>query len=236
MRASLVPAYVIHRRAFSETSLILELFTRDYGRVGLLAKGARRPKSRWAGNLEPFQLVQVSWTGRGELPTLTGVDLSPSRIRLEGRKIVSGLYLNELIMRLTARHDAHPELFEHYGIAVGELWAADHEEAALRVFEKRLLDAIGYGLLTHQEADTGEAIIASAQYHYIREFGPSRQSQAGCLVSGGVLLALEAEQLSSADQLQEAKRLMRFLLAPHLGEKPLYTRALYQPPVNSRLR
>jgi len=230
MRASLIPAYVIHRRPFSETSLILEAFTRDHGRIGLLAKGARRPKSRWSGTLEPFQLLRLSWSGRGELPSLTDVDLSPSRIRLEGRKIVAGLYLNELIMRLTARHDPHAELFEHYGLAVGELWAAEREETALRVFEKRLLDAIGYGVLTQHEADSGDVIVADKQYHYGLEFGPSRQSGKGCVVSGHVLLALEAEALSSPEELRQAKRLMRFLLAPHLGEKPLYTRALYQPP------
>ena len=230
MRETLAPAYVLHRRPFSETSLILETFTRDHGRVGLLAKGARRAKSRWSGLLEPFQRVALSWSGRGELPSLTSVEVSHTSRRLVGREVIAGLYLNELLMRLTVRHDAHPELFEHYGGALAGLSGGVSEEAALRLFEKRLLDSIGYGLVTQYEADTGEAIVANAEYHYVRELGPSKGSVTGCRVSGEVLLALESEDLTGAEQLRQAKRLMRFLLAPHLGDKPLHTRALYETP------
>ena len=228
MRVSLTPIYVIHRRPYSETSAIVEAFTRDHGRIGLLAKGARRPRSRWAGALEPFQTLLASWSGRGALPTLTGLEVVPPRHRLDGALVIAGLYLNELLMRLTTRHDPHPELFEHYATAIGGLATGQSQETTMRVFEKRLLDTIGYGLMTHHDADTGECLVADDDYYYVRDHGPSRQPQAGCKVSGEVLLALATESLTGEHQLREAKRLMRFVLAPHLGDKPLQTRTLYQ--------
>lgn len=229
MRITLTPAFVLHRRPYSETSLVVELFSRDLGRVGVLAKGARRQKSKWTATLEPFTRLEASWRGRGELPTLTAAEPMPGVDRLAGRSIMAGLYLNELLMRLTARHDAHPELFEHYAFALTALLGPDGEEPALRLFEKHLLDAIGYGVVTHADANTGESVLEDQRYYYVREHGPSKTAQAGCKISGGTLLALAAEEFSHPQHLAEAKLLMRFLLAPLLGDKPLHTRALYRP-------
>jgi DNA repair protein RecO (recombination protein O) len=230
-RVDLEPAYLLHRRAWRETSALLEVFSREHGRVGLVARGARRPRSALRAALRPFTPLLLSWSGRGELATLSGVEVCGRIVELGAGALPGGLYLNELLLRLTHRHDPHPQLFDAYRDAAAELACGDALEDALRRFEKRLLEAIGYGLLLDHDAQSGQPVVREARYAYLREQGPvSRAATAGesVEVSGATLLALAAEAPLGPREQQEAKRLMRFVLRGHLGERPLATRSLFR--------
>jgi len=233
VRVTLEPAYVLHRRPYRETSLLLEAFTRTHGRVGLVARGVRARRSRFTGLLEPFSPLLLSWAGRGELASLVAAEPGGAGARLGGRVLLNGLYANELLMRLLVRADPHPELFGSYRELLAELATRAGPEAPLRIFEKRLLAAIGYGLVTDREADTGAPIAAGKRYLYVLERGPlpAGVADAGVEIGGETLLALAAEHLSSKSELGEAKRLMRFVLGAYLGPRPLATRALYARPL-----
>ncbi len=228
---TLQPAYMLHHRPYRESSLLLEAFSRDYGRVGLVARAARRPRSPWRGTLQPFRSLLLSWTGRGELMTLTDAELAESGPFLSGRALLSGFYMNELVMRLLQRNDPHPALFEAYGSALKGLAAAGGEEGVLRVFEKRLLDSAGYALVLESEPDTGRAVVAGARYRYLTEHGPvfgERGPGGGVAVDGETLLSLAREELTTPVVLREAKQLMRYVLRAHLGGRPLHSRELFQ--------
>ena len=220
---SLAPAFVLHRRPYSETSLILEVFTAEHGRVGLLAKGARRRNNKGAGALQPFQTLLVSWRGRGELPTLTRVEPDGHAQSLSGNNLVSGFYINELLMRLLERHDPHPELWNPYQQTVARLTVDNNPEPALRYFEKHLLAAIGYGLELTVDSQ-GHPIATGQSYLYDPERG-ARADDGPDAISGATLLALEHETLDTTT-LPEAKRLMRRLLHRRLDGKPLVSRTL----------
>ena len=231
LRMDLEPAFLIHRRAFRESSAILEVFSRNHGRLGIVARGANRPRSSFRAALTPFVPLLMSWSGRGELATLRAVEPAAAPNALLGNALLSGMYLNELMMRLTHRHDPHPDLFEAYSTAIIELGAGGALEQVLRIFEKRVLEAIGYGLILEREVDDGEAVLADQRYRYIADRGPTRDAQLGgefVEVSGQTLLALASEQPLSALEQREAKRLMRFLLAIHLGGRPLASRELFR--------
>lgn len=229
MRVTQQPAFVLHRYPYGETSLIVELLTRDHGRVGVLAKGARRPLAPSRAALAPFQPVLASVSGRGELPTLTQVEVPVPGVTLSGDALWCGFYVNELLLRLLPRHDAHEGLHAAYGVILSRLAAGDHE-CALRVFEKRLLQELGYGLLLETDARR-RPVDAGADYVYVLECGPvpvAEASQPGIPLRGASLLALAREQLEDAPAREEAKRLLRAAFARHLGERPLHTRALFQ--------
>ncbi|MCY4452758.1 MAG: DNA repair protein RecO [Immundisolibacterales bacterium] len=228
------PGYVLHSRPWRETSLIVEAFTREHGRVGLVARGVRRARSQFRGLLLPFRLLLVSWSGRGELPTLTGADAEGPVRSLGGRALFSGFYLNELLMKMLPRDDPHPELFDDYRRAVADLGSDGALDAVLRTFEKRLLDALGYGPALDRAADTGAPVTPDQRYRYVPERGPVEGSSAGegVLVSGRTLLALAAGRIAGENEpaRTEARRLMRVILAPHLGPHPLGSRQLFRRP------
>lgn len=231
MRIMQEPAYVLHQHAYSETSLLLELFTRLHGKVGVVAKGARRPRSPLHAALIPFQPLSVSFTGRGELPTLTSAEpLMPAPV-LAGPLLFCGLYLNELLQRLLHRHDPHERLFEQFSQALNQLPDSATPEPVLRLFEKRLLEEIGYGLVLEHEADSGAVIAPASRYRYLSERGPMPYTPGGegIPVHGSTLLALSVERLEDTTVLQEAKQLLRALLARQLGDRPLASRDLFQP-------
>ena len=145
-RIDLEPAFVLHARPWREASLIVEAFSRVHGRLGLVVRGARRPKSRIHGLLQPFIPLLLSWRGRGELATLTGVEAEGGALPLAGSAAIVGFYLNELLLRFVHRHDPEPRLFDHYRATLGRVACEDDPEPALRIFEKRLLEAAGYAL------------------------------------------------------------------------------------------
>ncbi len=223
--------YILHRRAYRETSLLVEAFSRGQGRVGLVARGVRQKRSRWTGLLEPFQPLWLTWQGRGEMGTLTAVEPQSRVEMMRGRTLYAAFYINELLLRLLARNDPHPELFDGYDAAIHDLAQSSTEDATLRIFEKRLLASIGYGIITDCDVDSGEAIQAHKKYAYIPDLGPTTATLGGgCRVSGKALLALAEEHFDDEATLRETKQLMRSLLAPHLGSRPLETRVLYATP------
>jgi DNA repair protein RecO (recombination protein O) len=225
LRASLEPAWILHHYPYRDSSLLLEVFSREYGRVGLVARGARSARSRWRGQLQLLRPLLLSWNMRSELGTLTGVDYRGRAAMLPGRQLLSACYLNELLLRLLTRQDPHPELFVAYEQAILTLDTAG--EPALRLFEKRLLQALGYGLLLDREADTGAPLAADGLYEYRLEQGPVRcraETGAGICLQGASLLALHHENLAGSRTCREIRRLMRAALALYLGARPLKTR------------
>jgi len=237
-RVELEPAFVLHNRAYRETSLIVEVFGRDTGRLGLVAKGARRPKSAQRGMLQPFHPLLLSWSGSGDLGLLTGTESDGYARPLLGKALFSGLYMNELLMRLMHRHDPHRELFYHYGAAIEALGLGQRSDGVLRIFEKQMLESIGYGLVLDHDIDSGEPIQKDGAYRYQTDRGPSSAGEGdgdgeGVPVAGETLLCLARESLETEPVLDEAKRLMRVVLRRYLGEKPLATRSLFRARANS---
>lgn len=231
-------AYVLHTRPWRETSLIAELFTPGHGRVGVVARGARRGRRGAGSALQPFVRVRCDWRGRGELRTLTLAEAERT-LWLVGRALYAGLYLNELLMRLLQREDAHPDLFALYARTL-ELLAAGGDaalEATLRRFEFGLLDDLGYGFPLDRDAD-GTELVAGADYllepdaGLVRVAGRVADGAGGAAAqsrrfAGAALLQLAAGALDAPDVLRVAKRLTRQALAPHLGPRPLRSRALF---------
>lgn len=144
-----VEAYVLHQREWRESGRIFELLTREHGRISVFAQGVRGPKSRLAPVMQPFVPLAVTWAGRGEAPRLTGAEAARGRQDLpplQPARLMSAWYLTELVMRLTLRHDPQPETFDHYADALQSLRGDARVERTLRLFEKRLLDVLGYGI------------------------------------------------------------------------------------------
>ena len=235
-RVELEPAFVLHTRAYRETSLIVEVFGRHTGRFALIAKGVRRPKSALRGMLQSFHPLLLSWSGSGELGLLTGAEPDGYMRPLAGKALFSGLYINELLMRLMHRHDPHPELFHYYHEAIESLNRAQGTEAVLRIFEKQMLESIGYGLVLDRDIESGEPIHGDCAYRYEMDRGPTSlvtHDGDGVPVAGETLLSLARESLETQRALDEAKQLMRAVLRLYLGDKPLATRSLFRARVHS---
>ena len=226
-RNQLKPAYILHSRSFRETSLIVEAFTREHGRVAVVARGAKSARSRWKNVLQPFRPLLLSWNQKTELGTLTAADQVASPPALQGQSLYCGLYMNELLMRLLHRGDPHAEVFERYRQALSELTSDASPQPLLRVFEKHLLEAIGYAMLLDREYGSGADIQSQSWYEYKPDRGPVLSSGPGkgC-ISGAALLALHAEDLQ-AESLPELRMLMRSVIGYHLGGKPLASLSLF---------
>lgn len=240
-RVSLQPAYVLHRRSYRETSFLVELFTPDYGRLTLTAKGARRHKSTAQGLLQPFTPLMVSWAGKGELMTLVGADAYGEVRHLKGDSLFAGFYLNELLMGLLERWDAHPALFKTYDQALMALQAVPLDQHALRTFEKSLLEELGYGLLFKDDMVPPESYREDKYYRFvpdqgfvISELGEDAKEKS-TLFSGKNLLAIAREDWQDEDCMRDAKRLTRFVLAPLLGNRQIHSRKLFVQPGEVRI-
>ncbi len=233
MRVELHSCFLLHKRAYRETSLLLEVFSENHGRVGLVAKGAAVKKSL-NRNLQSFTPLQISWSGRGELGSLTNAEPDGMPLLLTGDKLFSGYYINEVLIRLLHRHDPHPGLFQIYRQILGQLLETRELESRLRIFEKKLLDELGYGLILDHDVNTGKEIIPEGVYDYVAGNGPVLLSSVkvkadGVKVKGETLLLLLSElELENKESRNEAKRLMRYLLAPLLGDKPLNSRRIFE--------
>lgn len=233
MRVTQQPAFILHHYPYGETSALLEVFSLAHGRVGLIAKGARRAKSDLRAILCPFQPLTIGWSGKGELATLTQAEIAAEMIILSGRALYCGFYINELMLRLIHRHDPHERLFAAYRSALQGLQVAADHAGTLRLFEKRLLDNLGYGLVLDREGAHGDVIDPDVVYSYAIERGPLRAAAnagnvSGTIVRGATLRALAAEQLDTPAQLNEAKTLLRAVLAHYIGAQPLHSRRLFQ--------
>ena len=222
------PVFVLHTYPFKETSLVVELLTRDFGRVAAVAKGARRPRSAMRGMLQSFQPLVGAWSGKAELKNLHSLEWGESLLLLKGEALMCGFYLNELMLRLLPREDEHALLFDYYGRTLRILAANDDLPATLRRFELRMLQEMGYAVpLEHDER--GGEISGDRNYYYVAEHGPVSQQSArqnGVQLSGKTLLDMAQDVYTDAQTRQQSKQLMRFLLAHYLGDKPLHTRQL----------
>jgi DNA repair protein RecO (recombination protein O) len=228
-RVQLTRAYVLHQRPFRDSSLIVEIFAREFGRMTLFARAARGPRSRFVA-LQPFQSLLLSWSGRGEAPQLTGTELADGGpLPMPSRQLMSAFYLNELLLTLTTRHDPHPELFDHYGSTLAHLGQGEPADLLLRHFEARLLDFIGYGLNLASEADTGQPVRAEAHYHFrAGVHGVVLAAAAGDgAITGHVLQRLsDAGDLDTESDLRQARALMRAAIDHCLEGRELRTRAV----------
>lgn len=218
-RVALEPAYLLNRRSYQDSSLLLEAYTRHHGRVGLVARGARGAKSKMRGLLQTFSPLLLSWSAAGELGTLSGAEAAGTPLLLSGERIFHGWYLNELLMRLLQRHDPHPAVFEAYALAMQQLPGdADGAHDALRIFERDLLAEIGYGLHLPNDLDPEQ------HYCYHSELGPRPVGAAEAGAYRGISLAeLRDGQLSSSATRADARRLLRIAIAAQLGGRPLET-------------
>ncbi len=222
--------YVLHRRRYRETSLIIEFLTREQGRVAAVARGALRRRSTLAAVLQPLVPLDIETRGRSELLTLTRAEPAGSAPAITGERLYAVFYVNELVMRLTVAHDPVPEVFARYRGVLAELAGDAALEPALRAFERDLLAAIGLGLSLEHDSDAGAPIDASREYVYVVDQGAcvAAGAGAGVRVSGATLDALAGRRDWSAPGLAEAKRLMRFVLNHHLDGRPLASRELFQ--------
>lgn len=222
------PAFVLHAYPFRETSLIVEVFSRDYGRVALLARGARRPRSVLRGLLLGFQPLELAWAGKGEVQTLMKAEWQGGQPLLSGKALFCGYYLNELLMHLLPREDAHERLFSIYAATLRRFADGMHE-SDLRRFERALLQELGYGLSLDTDA-MGMPLDPLGHYAYEIERGLVRLPRPGnsaLAVSGKTLIDLAAEDFADTRSLAEAKQLMRALIAHYTGGKSLETRKIF---------
>jgi DNA repair protein RecO (recombination protein O) len=223
-RKSLAPAYVLHQYAYRDTSRIVEVFTSEHGRLTLFARGANGPKSSLRGVLRPFQRLLVSWSGRTEACSLVGAEVDGLRTTLGSERLMSGFYLNELLLKLTHRWDAHPEIFYSYAACVEALCAGADEEPALRLFEKRLLHDLGYGLELGQ-TDEGRPVEPDRYYRFALESGAQLcVADAPGAVYGQSLNDLDAGSFQTLRSLRDAKRVLRAAIDACLDGRPLKSR------------
>ncbi len=230
MRAALNPCYILHSRNYRETSLLLDVFSRRHGRVSLVAKGGRTQKNAKRALLQPGRKISIAWSLRRELGTLTGVEPCQGDTVQAAGSLLTVFYINELLVRLLHRHEPHTELFDAYEMTLEKLADRGTEQFALRVFEKRLLEALGYGLALDTDTE-GSAIRPEQDYNYLLEQGPAPGGVPGTgdlKISGRTLLGLAQEEPGDDLMLGEAKQLMRKALGRLLGDKPLRSRELYR--------
>jgi DNA repair protein RecO (recombination protein O) len=226
-RVLLEPAWLLHHRPWSDSSRILELLTRDHGRVTLFARGVRRGRSTLKGVLQPFVPLSVSWSGRADGGTLTGAELAGECRPLPPGRILSGFYLNELLLRLLPGEEAQPEIFGAYSAALEALAGAGGEQETLRLFEKMLLEQIGYGLDLTREAGAGEPLAGDRYYHFRPGHGIVRtvaEPAPGSAYPGADLLALAVGRLETPRALRSARQLLREALAHCLEGRGLRSR------------
>lgn len=221
-------AFVLHTRRYRESSLLVEVLTREHGRLGLVARGAARRRASH-GALQGFRPLLLVWRGRGDLQSLTHWETTAPWPAPHGERLISGLYINELTLRFVDRGEGDPHLFQRYAAAVNLLAHGHAIEPVLRAFEVTLLEACGYGLELTRTVDTEEPIAATRRYRYVPDLGPQRETDArdAVAVDGATLLALGGQRPLDATVLPDAKRFMRAVLSHHLGGRVLHSRSLF---------
>jgi DNA repair protein RecO (recombination protein O) len=234
-------AFVLHTYPYRETSVIAEVFTHSHGRIVLVAKGAKRPRSTTRGVLQPFQPLAATWFGRSEMKTLKSVEQERILPQLSGAALLSAFYTNELLLKLTHRDDPHEGLFEAYSEALHIMTGISARggdavllATTLRIFEVRLLRELGYALQLAEEADSHIPIDPLRDYAYHIERGPvpagraAKQAAVGdaLQLSGKTLLDMAKDDYRDPQTLAQAKQLMRRLVNHLLGDRVLHTRNL----------
>ena len=234
MRVQDQSAYILHHRAFRDTSQILDVITPDYGRLTLMSRGSRSAKSRIKSILQPFHPLVIGWAGKSDMPTLTQVEEKNTKTcLLTGKSLPSAFYVNELMMKLMHKHDVHEQVYALYASVIQLLAEQQVIEPILRFFEKKLLEELGFGLSLGIDAQTSQPICAENEYAYYLEHGPvdltSVTDETFLLkLSGKSLLDLESNTLDNVQSLKEAKCLMRLILNYYLGGKSIKSRELFR--------
>lgn len=226
MHTTLQPAFVLHHRAYRETSLLLDVFTKEYGKISLVAKGVRKKNSPLRAILQPFTPLLISYFGKGELRTLVTAEASRLPVLLRGDCLLSGFYLNELLNKVLQKEDPHEDLYTIYENTLLELQSGILDQAILRLFEKKLLEELGYGLQLRTDFVNGNNISPDCFYQFYPGEGFTRvENTLG--FSGKSLIALETGRLEDKLILREIKRLMRIAILTTLGVKQLTSRELF---------
>ncbi|MDD1611918.1 MAG: DNA repair protein RecO [Methylococcaceae bacterium] len=216
------PAYILQQRNYRESSLIIEAFTRDFGRISVLAKGVRKAKSKSQGLLQPFIPLQLAFFDKTELKTLTDVELAEPFQPMSGFALYCGFYLNELIAAFLHKEDPHPELFAEYRQCLADLQQEELLQAVLRNFELNLIEKAGYGLQLIYDARHGSPVDPVKKYHLDADLCPVEAENG--IYSGKTLLAIQSRNFTDAQVLAEAKVLLRRVLDILLHGKPLNSR------------
>lgn len=223
------PAFVLHSYPYRETSLIIDVFSRDHGRLALVAKGAKRPHSALRGVLQTFQPLSMSWSGKSEMRTLTGAEWVGGMLPLCGDALLCGFYVNELLVKFCAREDSHPQLFHHYVVTLTRLAHDEPPVQVLRSFERVLLRETGYAMALDRTV-ARKAVVAEGRYVFDPERGvreaASELPAHWPVISGQTLLDMERDDYHRAQTVAQSKTLMRFLLNTYLGGTPLATRQI----------
>lgn len=218
------PAFILHQRHYRESSLIVDALTQDFGRVSLLAKGVRKTKSKTAGILRPFVPLSLSFVGKADLKTLTDVEMLGHANELTGLAFYCGFYVNELVGNFLHKDDPHPEVFQDYQECLSQLALGLQIETALRVFELKLMDSIGYGVQLGYDLRQEKPINAHKKYSFNRDDGLVEDTDGQ--FPGSALLAMEQRQFDDPGVLSEAKMLMRLIIDSRLQGKQLKSRSV----------
>jgi DNA repair protein RecO (recombination protein O) len=220
------PAYILHHRPFRDTSQILDIVTRDHGKIALVARGSRGSKSRLRGLLRPFLPLRVSWVARSDLGTLTGAEAAGAPAGPSGDALLSAFYVNELLLNFLHRHDPQPEIYGLYAKVITALGSTSNVAECLRSFELELLSLLGYAVNLRHESGTHQALDPEQDYEYRMEQGPVRvdRSEGHLVFPGAVLTSIQAQEFDNPSVLRAASRLLRDVIAHHLGGKELKSR------------
>ena len=237
MSEGLQRCFVLHRRPYSESSLILDVFSEEYGRLTLIAKGARSKRSNLKGALQPFTPLLLKWSGNSSMKTLRQAEAISLGLPLHGIHLYSAMYVNELIGRVLAPEVPFPGLFHDYLLVLTELAQSDNPEPALRRFELALLSNMGYGVDFLHCAGSGEPVDPDMTYRYREQKGFIASVRRDNLTfAGNELIAISERRFTTKEQLQAAKRFTRIALKPYLGGKPLKSRELFRQVLQPRAR
>ena len=220
------PAFILHHRPFRDSSQILDVISRDHGKLSLVARGSRGAHARLRGVLRPFMPLAMSWVIKTDLGTLTGAEVHGEPLSLTGDALLSGYYVNELLLHFLHRHDPQPELFDMYGHTIQALAAAEHVAPCLRQFEIAFLSQIGYALNLEYDSGSQSSLDPQQHYEYRIEQGPVPVARTdGPLVfTGAMLVAIGQQKFDDSDVLRSASRLLREVITFHLGGKELKSR------------
>jgi DNA repair protein RecO (recombination protein O) len=224
------PGFVLHSYPYRETSLVIDVLTRDHGRLALVAKGAKRPHSALRGVLQTFQPLSLNWSGKSEVRTLTGAEWVGGMLPLTGDALLCGFYVNELLVKFCAREDPYPALFSHYLLTLTRLAHDEPPVQVLRSFERVLLRETGYALAL-DKTSARRPVEAGRRYVFdpergVREAVDDEAPPHWPVIDGQTLLDMERDDYQRAQTVNQSKTLMRFLLTAYLGGTPLATRQI----------
>ncbi|MGK0297854.1 MAG: DNA repair protein RecO (recombination protein O) [Gammaproteobacteria bacterium] len=231
MKTELHACFLLHSRPYRETSLLLDVFSSQYGRVNLVARGAKRRNNNQSLLLQTGRKLNISWSMKRELGTMISVEANGPCNALKGTRLISCFYMNELLVRMLHRDESHPELFNIYDESMLQLNSKCPEDRVLRIFEKHLLKSLGYGLNLEHDMESGDNIVSEVEYFYRIDSGPVRKKPKNVKyvsISGKTLCALAKENDWSIEISRESKALFRRILAEYTGDKPLGSRELYK--------